>query len=210
MNGSLAHLRSEGHEYPLTERETWIGRDAMCQVVLENRYVSARHARITRQETGYFLQDQHSRNGTWLNGEQLSPDQPALLHHGDAIGLARLITLTFLTSQSLPQTARLPESVGLWLNPETHDVWVNNNRLDPPLPESQYRLLAFLYATPNQPHGREKIIAIVWPDVDPQGITDMALDSLVMRLRKRLKEVDADREYIHTRRGFGYTFAQPE
>ncbi|MBI3941685.1 MAG: FHA domain-containing protein [Chloroflexi bacterium] len=210
MTVSSARLRWEGHEYLLTEPETWIGRDALCQVVLENRYISARHARIVRQETGYFLQDLDSRNGTWLNGEQLSPQQLAMLHHGDAIGLARLITLTFLTSSTLPPTARLPESAGLWLNPETHDVWVNNIPLDPPLPESQYRLLAFLYATPNLPHGRDKIIAAVWPDVDPQGITDMALDSLVMRLRKRLKEVDPDREYIHTRRGFGYTFVQPE
>jgi DNA-binding NtrC family response regulator len=49
-----------------------IGRDSSCQLIVEDSYVSSRHARIERKTGGYVLRDLHSRNGTYLNGSRVT------------------------------------------------------------------------------------------------------------------------------------------
>ncbi len=46
--------------------------------------VSSRHAAIVRKTEGFVLQDLGSRNGTFVNGKQISGD--LLLKDGDVIG----------------------------------------------------------------------------------------------------------------------------
>ncbi|MCC6334756.1 MAG: sigma 54-interacting transcriptional regulator [Myxococcales bacterium] len=45
-----------------------IGKDAGNDVVLNHRFVSGRHVKVTRQHNRFQVVDQHSTNGTWLNG----------------------------------------------------------------------------------------------------------------------------------------------
>jgi S-DNA-T family DNA segregation ATPase FtsK/SpoIIIE len=57
---------------PLDRSETVIGRDATCDIVLNEPAASARHARIVRTAGGYFeLQDLRSANGTVVDGERV-------------------------------------------------------------------------------------------------------------------------------------------
>ncbi|MDO5716033.1 MAG: FHA domain-containing protein [Tissierellia bacterium] len=51
--------------------KTLIGRDDKCDIVLKDRFVSKRHARIIKDQGIYFIEDLHSANGTFLNGEQI-------------------------------------------------------------------------------------------------------------------------------------------
>ncbi|MEW5740075.1 MAG: sigma 54-interacting transcriptional regulator [Myxococcota bacterium] len=44
-----------------------IGKDAANDVVLNHRFVSGRHVKVTRQHNRFQVVDQHSTNGTWLN-----------------------------------------------------------------------------------------------------------------------------------------------
>ncbi|MFT3876049.1 MAG: FHA domain-containing protein [Propioniciclava sp.] len=53
-----------------------IGRSADCQLILDDDYVSTRHARIYRTTTGYMVEDLGSTNGTYLNQERLSAPAP--------------------------------------------------------------------------------------------------------------------------------------
>jgi hypothetical protein len=55
-----------------------------------NRGVSARHAALQRAGDRLFLRDLGSTNGTYLNGERLTPYQPEALRHGDEIHLGQL------------------------------------------------------------------------------------------------------------------------
>jgi signal transduction histidine kinase len=53
-----------------TEKGTvFIGRDASCDVVLDDRTTSRRHASVTVQEDGVYLEDLDSRNGTFIDGK---------------------------------------------------------------------------------------------------------------------------------------------
>jgi pSer/pThr/pTyr-binding forkhead associated (FHA) protein len=60
-----------------------IGRDAECQICLNDPSVSRRHAQIVRQVSGFFLTDLQSSNGTAVNGELLAA--PAMLRSGDVL-----------------------------------------------------------------------------------------------------------------------------
>ncbi len=56
--------------------------------------LSRRHARITRRDDQYWLDDLNSVNLTYLNNLRLTPDRPMLLKDGDLLRLGRLL-LTF-------------------------------------------------------------------------------------------------------------------
>ena len=51
--------------------------------------VSRQHA-LFRRGDNVTIEDMSSTNGTWLNGSLLQPYQPAVLHSGDDLRLARL------------------------------------------------------------------------------------------------------------------------
>jgi len=57
---------------PLDRTETVIGRDARCDIVLNEEKASRRHARIQRGEGGYFeIVDLGSRNGIVVDEERV-------------------------------------------------------------------------------------------------------------------------------------------
>ncbi len=53
-----------------------IGRSTDCQLILDDDYVSTRHARIFRTESGFLVEDLGSTNGTYLNNQRLSGPVP--------------------------------------------------------------------------------------------------------------------------------------
>jgi DNA-binding NtrC family response regulator len=59
-----------------------IGRDPSNQVVLNDDFVSGRHARIERKPHGFLIRDLRSRNGTFVNGARVLE---AMLNDGDGL-----------------------------------------------------------------------------------------------------------------------------
>jgi pSer/pThr/pTyr-binding forkhead associated (FHA) protein len=94
--------RSAGKRFPLTEDESQIGRwDADGGIFPEidldaddpEAKVSRRHARITRRENEYSVEDLGSTNGTFINrGRRLLPGDRHPLRDGDEI----IVGKTFL------------------------------------------------------------------------------------------------------------------
>lgn len=60
-----------GKAFPLSKSEIVIGRDATCDIVINDAEISRRHAKMTMQETGYVLEDLGSTNGTFVDGQRL-------------------------------------------------------------------------------------------------------------------------------------------
>jgi pSer/pThr/pTyr-binding forkhead associated (FHA) protein len=89
----LALIWSEGaaqeKRWLLAAPITTIGRDATCGVTLSDDSVSRLHAQIARQPSGYFIVDVESKNGVFLNGEQVIG--PARLFSGDMLRLGDVI-----------------------------------------------------------------------------------------------------------------------
>ncbi len=51
---------------------TYIGRDESNDVVLKDRFISKKHARIIKDQGIYFIEDLNSANGIYLNGERIN------------------------------------------------------------------------------------------------------------------------------------------
>ncbi len=82
-----------GRTFPLHRDSLVLGRDPRCDVVIDHPQVSRTHARITRRDQGWQIEDLDSTNGTFLNGMLLT--QPQRLTAGDAVGLSDAVTLIY-------------------------------------------------------------------------------------------------------------------
>jgi hypothetical protein len=57
--------------------------------IIDKKSISRLHARITREQDDYFIEDLNSRNGTWVNGELLNYLDKVHLFEGSKITFAR-------------------------------------------------------------------------------------------------------------------------
>lgn len=65
------------------------GRNEQADGQLSASDVSRNHARITREDEQYYIEDLNSRNGTYLNGELLAYKQKCPVNPGDHLRFAR-------------------------------------------------------------------------------------------------------------------------
>ncbi|SNX54615.1 FHA domain-containing protein [Thermoanaerobacterium sp. RBIITD] len=69
MKAKLVSLSGAG-SFNLFEVTT-IGRADDCDIVIENPYVSSKHAMIRKKGNKYVIQDLNSTNGTFVNGNRI-------------------------------------------------------------------------------------------------------------------------------------------
>ena len=75
-----------------------IGRiDNMVDYVIKNNAVGKRHVQIITKGNSYYIKDLESKNGTYINGKKLSPNQEYLLNDNDEVTLAN-VTMQFRIS----------------------------------------------------------------------------------------------------------------
>ncbi len=185
-----------------------IGREATCEVVIQDRQVSRFHARLTPTPEGIILDDLDSKNGTHYNGSPVSA--PVVLQDGDIIQIALSQEFLFLTSDAtipLVESGLMPGRLRLDLRSRL--VWVNQRQVLPPLSALQFRILNVLYEEQGAVVSREELISQVWGDEQSAGVTDQAVDAIVRRLRDRLAAMDPTHNYIVTVRGHGLKLDNP-
>jgi pSer/pThr/pTyr-binding forkhead associated (FHA) protein len=73
---------------PLKGPSMTVGRDPQCDLHLDNRALSRRHALIEKRGAAIWVKDLKSQNGTFVNGERVS-DTGQVLNGGDAIEVGR-------------------------------------------------------------------------------------------------------------------------
>ena len=190
-----------------------IGRDVGCDIHIDDRQISRRHATLTLIENGgYLLTDLNSKNGTFVNGHRIS--EPVLIHDGDVIKIALIQDLVLISSDAtIPMSeeiVRTMERSGrLFIDTKAHRVWIADQEIIPPLSVPQYKLLECLYANPEQMVSRERVIFAVWGETESRGISEQAVDALIRRTRERLSIIDQSHEYIITIRGAGFRLDNP-
>jgi FHA domain/zinc-ribbon domain len=96
VSGPALVVRSGGGRsgetfHPQAER-TLIGRSPDCDVFLDDVTVSRRHAVLVQRDGAFFIEDQGSLNGTYLNRRRIESGQ---LHDGDELQIGKY-RMTFL------------------------------------------------------------------------------------------------------------------
>ena len=212
LDGSLSNPH-----WVVDRAEMLLGRDESCDIVIPVRQISRQHLRVSLRGGRAAVEDLRSKNGTWVNGYRLTGARE--LEDGDEIRIAKDIRLRFVGSgATAPSTTRvLPDVIPsgamtglrMRLDPETREVIIREEALDPPLSLPQYRLLEILFASQGGVCSRNDVVDAVWPDAMGAGVSEQAIDALVRRLRDRLNEVDSEHQYIVTVRGHGFRLDNP-
>lgn len=193
----------EGKRWIIDQDRVTIGRGSDCDIILPERQTSRHHALIERGNGGYFLRDLGSKNGTYVNGQQVT-DDPYHLKDGDEIQIALCVKMGFVGADATLPLELTGPNRGLHIDRAARRVFIGGHELTPPLSVAQYRLLKLLLDNEGAVVSRDAIVEAVWIEEEGMGVSEQAIDALVRRLRERISAVDPDHAYIVTVRGHGF------
>jgi pSer/pThr/pTyr-binding forkhead associated (FHA) protein len=85
----LYQLEDETRSLRFAAPEVTIGRDPSCDFSVEDKTVSAQHARLCYRQGQWWVEDLQSTNGTYLNDEPVS--SPLVVTGGDQVRCGQVI-----------------------------------------------------------------------------------------------------------------------
>lgn len=98
--------REEEWTHDVKEEVLSIGRHDENIIALPGRSVSRNHAQIMKDGEDFFIVDQESGNGTFLNGRKLGPKERNLLKNNDLISIDVFDLKFYLTDELLERSMR--------------------------------------------------------------------------------------------------------
>ena len=186
-----------------------LGNSSDADIEVTNPYVSRRHCLITYKEDNYYVCDLGSKNGTFLNGIQLSEGHDAILNNGDVLELS-LQSVRFLfrahsgASTAQTMTLTIPKkSDDLRVETGPREVWVKGEKILPPLSPKEFDVLALLYSRRKEVVTKDDIAFGGWPERDGD-VGNHEIEQCIRRIRRRIEENPTKPTLILTRKGVGY------
>ncbi len=184
-----------GQEHALEKELTRLGRAVENEIVITNRLASREHAHLRRVGRQTFLEDQHSTNGSFLNGERLQG--AARLRDGDQLTIGG-VDFLFHDPEMTQCETPFPQ---LEVNLPAGEVRLNRSVV--PLSPKEFALLAFLYTRRGTVCSKDEIGRAVWAEYQA-GVFDYQIENLVRRLRTRIETDPNAPQLLLTLRGLGY------
>jgi hypothetical protein len=81
-----------GIDYRIFEGNNTIGRDPKNSIcITKDKTISSQHVRILYRADKFYIKDEMTANGTYLNGEMMEVEKATPLHDGDEIKLGQTI-----------------------------------------------------------------------------------------------------------------------
>ena len=77
--------KEEHRSFDLQEETVYIGRAPENDIQIEDKYISRKHLRLQKRGNKYVIKDLNTKNGTFVNGKQISPDDLFELGEGHTI-----------------------------------------------------------------------------------------------------------------------------
>ena len=99
-----------------------IGRGRDAEVAVQAAGISRQHARLTWDGAAYWIEDLDSRNGTFVNGQEVPRHGKERLRHLDVITLGRRVELLFLRPAPPVRVVQRPRVVAATLLPLEGDA----------------------------------------------------------------------------------------
>ncbi|MGZ7095971.1 MAG: FHA domain-containing protein [Methanobacterium sp.] len=85
------------HEFLIKEYERTFGReDFMGVTVVDDlMFIGKKHFKISKEEDGFYIEDLGTKNGTMLNGEEISSKSKVKLQNEDEILVAKALSIKY-------------------------------------------------------------------------------------------------------------------
>ncbi len=80
----------EGKEIAIKQDKFLIGRSESCQLRPKSESISRKHCALVQKDGRLLVLDLKSRNGTFVNDKQLSPEKAKILKNGDHLRVGQL------------------------------------------------------------------------------------------------------------------------
>lgn len=92
-NGTIKLVAMNAPEYAeiiIDSSDVLIGKkqEMVDKVISYNKMISRKHCRITNRNGAFYINDEGSANGTYVNGVRVSPGQKCQINRGDIVRLA--------------------------------------------------------------------------------------------------------------------------
>ena len=97
---------------------------------------------------------------------------------------------------------KIEDSAGFLINSEGANITLNNENLD--LSRYEYRILKLLLEHPGRIYSRSQLMEHAWEE--PERSFDRTVDTHIKTIRKKIKNLMPDKDYIRTHRGLGYSY----
>lgn len=95
-------VKSYGEAREYNKSEVNVGRDSSNDYrLVRNLYAARRQATFLYERQRWFLRDNHSMNGTYINGKRLEPGKKYLLTANDEISFAKQETETVIFDEHM-------------------------------------------------------------------------------------------------------------
>ena len=72
-------------------RQWLIGTSQLCDIVVEDEYVSSKHCKLSLRDNEWELEDLESTNGTFVNGDRVT--KVCKIHQNDQVTLGRAVPM---------------------------------------------------------------------------------------------------------------------
>tara|TARA_Y100000588_G_C14264734_1_gene929324 strand:- start:1503 stop:2177 length:675 start_codon:yes stop_codon:yes gene_type:complete len=191
------------------------GNSTAADIQLDNPFVSRRHFQIRRETDVFWITDLGSRNGTNLNGIDLTPNKEYPLKHNDTVSLAQKnVILQFnepvftsnvtklIDTPLITPTSHSQSDIKLRVDSDSRKAYVLGAEV-PNLSRKQFDILEYLFSNKGKAVSRDQIANVGWPE-RPDDVSDSEIDQYIRQLRVRVESDPSKPQVIITRRGYGY------
>jgi len=188
--------------------------DSNPDVLINDDYVSRKHAEVKQVGDDFMLCDLNSKNGTEIDGRRIESSKLFKLKHDSVIGLAIIsgearVTLRFkqsgetLPDDSLEASGDRKKIAWLRIDDKSKEVWIDGKPVA--FSKKEYTFMWLLYRKAGQVCSRDEIIPAVWLEAkDPGGISDAMVDQLVHRIRQKIEPEPSKPRRLQSKKTFGY------
>lgn len=83
----LDSLNFKMQEHYIVRGTLTLGRSSKSDIVIKDKFVSKNHLKIFERNNSYYIEDNNSANGTYLNGNRVDSNEIIQLQNGDRIGV---------------------------------------------------------------------------------------------------------------------------
>ena len=106
----------EGKLIQIKDEKFLIGRGESCQLRPKSESISRKHCAIVQKDGRLLLVDLKSRNGTFINEKQVSPDKAKILKNGDRLRCGQLefevLMEVGIANSKQPEVQSIKEAAG--------------------------------------------------------------------------------------------------